>query len=778
MKRILAILLVFVLCLTCFVGCGKNAKKDEGKGSTTTTQASQTKTLAEAAKYLKAVHIEDATETPIDYKLEGEVLGYPIEWSTDNEEITVTREDKWVVIDIPTGENATELTVSDAVDYKLTATISDGEGKKETVTFNRTIPAAIRGPQELIVEAAYNLAEGEEMQGTAILTGVITSIKTPYDDAQYHNITVIIQIGDLSDKRIECYRLVGEGCEDLAVGDTITVSGTLKNYNGTVEFAQECVLVNVVPGERVEAPTDPKAIMDAAFALGVGDSLPYDATLTGKISEIKTPYDSGYKNISVIIIIDGCEDKPLLCYRLKGEGAENLAVGDTITVNGYIINYNGTIEYTAGCMLKKVVPGNGGTGSTTPSGSTAPSTPATKPTGGTSVDIPSANSNVSIKDAIAIGSSMEHNTYTEGKYYVSGTVAEVTSTQYGNMKIKDDKGNTLTIYGSWSADGKAGWSEFKTQPKVGDSITIYGPIGQYNNAPQIKNGWITKLNGKAPEINAGSTQTPVDIPSANSNVSIKDAIAIGSSMEHNTYTEGKYYVSGTVAEVTSTQYGNMKIKDDKGNTLTIYGSWSADGKAGWSEFKTQPKVGDSITIYGPIGQYSNAPQIKNGWITKLNGKAPEINAGSGNVTDDYVTSPKTGVAYKLGFNQTQKGAIYYFTGAMGTGNQQYYGATTTDASQAVDIYLESSGSGYKLYFKNSSGSKQYIKLVQSGTHYNFTFGSEGSVFTWDAEKDAVYATAGDQVCYMGTYGTFNTMGTLTTEKLKDGDYIARFYVVK
>lgn len=34
--------------------------------------------------------------------------------------------------------------------------------------------------------------------------------------------------------------MVGEGAANLAEGQVITVTGTLKNYNGTVEFDAKC----------------------------------------------------------------------------------------------------------------------------------------------------------------------------------------------------------------------------------------------------------------------------------------------------------------------------------------------------------------------------------------------------------------------------------------------------------------------------------------------------------------------------------------------------------
>ena len=138
---------------------------------------------------------------------------------------------------------------------------------------------------------------------------------------------------------------------------------------------------------------------------------------------------------------------------------------------------------------------------------------------------------------------------------------------------------------------------------------------------------------------------------------------------------------------------------------------------------------------------------------------------------EVATSLEAGVTYKLGLDQTAKAATYYFTGVM----SGYYGATETDVALAVDMFVEIVDGGYKLFFNDASGAKNYIKLEQSGTHYNFTFGAEGSVFTLDAEKNALCAEAGDQICYMGTYGNYVTVGTLTTEKLKDTDYIARLY---
>ena len=84
---------------------------------------------------------------------------------------------------------------------------------------------------------AYDLDEGKALEGTRQVTGTIVAIPTAYS-ADYNNITVNLQVGGLDDYIIQCYRLTGGA--DLQVGDTITVSGIIKDYKGTKEFDKGC----------------------------------------------------------------------------------------------------------------------------------------------------------------------------------------------------------------------------------------------------------------------------------------------------------------------------------------------------------------------------------------------------------------------------------------------------------------------------------------------------------------------------------------------------------
>ena len=230
-------------------------------------------------------------------------------------------------------------------------TVAPTEPATQAPTTAPTEPGNAATMQE-IVDAAYELASGSSMSEAVTLTGVITRVNTPYDSG-YSNVTVTITVEGREDKPIMCYRLKGEGADVIKVGDTITVTGTIKNYNGTIEFDSGCSLDSYVVGE---APEDPYAgmtmqeLVDAAYALEVGGYID-GKTLTGVITEVNSAYSEQYGNITVTIAVEGKEDKPIECFRLKGNGVDMIGVGDTITVTGTLTNYNGKIEFNTGCQL-------------------------------------------------------------------------------------------------------------------------------------------------------------------------------------------------------------------------------------------------------------------------------------------------------------------------------------------------------------------------------------------------------------------------------------------
>jgi len=931
MKKLLAWILLAAMVIGVFAGCNKKPDETTGPSGSTGPNVVDTADMEAALEYVVTIYRKVAEKTPKDFERIANVpingVNYEVVWTVDVGEDTVKivkGENGMVTIDI--NEEVTEDTK-----YVLTATITDAAGNTVSHKWNHFIPAASDSNMIAIVEEAYALAPGASLGYEATLTGKIVAVNTPYD-AGYQNVTVTIAVAGAEDKPIQCYRLKGDGADIIKAGYTITVTGTLKNYNGTIEFDAGCTLDSYVEGEPDAAPTDPMQIIEEAYALAPGGVLPYEATLTGEIISIDTPYSEQYSNITVTIEVNGAAGKPIQCYRLSGEGADKLKETDVITVTGSITNYNGTVQFGQGCQLISVTEGSGvqqpedpkqvvdeayalepgqslpytatltgtvtevnysykeengnmsvtmtvsgrsskpiycymmtgkaadltkvskgctitvrgtikkfedwntgeikvefekptlisckvpsvaagsevklndgdviviynpanavalsskksydgsfynagvlvsGSGTnlkghgaserwtvkvnangtysfsnggqnigmddsftSTPQGgkhdqweliyqgggkylirntgrdaylewyagqgswsgynpkdgsqssdplflqsifvykkSETPVEPATLadavaeietykekdltttalPTelsmkgdtkftvvwtvsgtdkitvtdngdGTASLVFPeeitediaykltyvvTAADNttetatwdlvaekvediavLTVKEVIELGLSQEHNIYTEEKYQVTGVITEVYNTTYGNMKISDGT-NILTIYGTYDADGSNRYDAMDVKPVAGDVVTIVGIVGQYSGTAQIKNGWIT-----------------VHYPA----LTVEEAITLGQSKEHNNYTEEKYAVTGKITEVYNTTYGNMKITDEAGNILTIYGTYDIDGTNRYDKMEAKPVAGDTVTIVGIVGQYSGTAQVKNGWI--------------------------------------------------------------------------------------------------------------------------------------------------------------------
>ncbi len=213
-------------------------------------------------------------------------------------------------------------------------------------------------------------------------------------------------------------------------------------------------------------------------------------------------------------------------------------------------------------------------------------------------DEPSTGNTLTIPEAIEIGVSKDHNTYTDDKYYVTGTVKEVYNPQYGNMYIVDEDGNELHLYGTWSADGETRYDALEEKPIAGDIITVYGIIGQYNEIPQMKDGWIV-------EHIKGGGQAPVAPETAQEILADAENLAQGSTLPYIAT------LTGTVVSIDtaySAQYGNItltiEVEDTSGKTIQCFRmvGEGADTIA----------VGDKITVTGYITNYKGTIQYAAG----------------------------------------------------------------------------------------------------------------------------------------------------------------------
>lgn len=369
-----------------------------------------------------------------------------------------------------TGDNAGSIGVSQfPLLIALPGTVTGGEMESEI-----ELPAA---DSELTIAQANELASKYASNTYTPYKYYVTATVVEVTDTTYGNMTVtdgtdtLTVYGTYDSTGAKKY---GEMTETKPVaGDTVKLYGVLGTYNGTNQMKNGWIK-SVTPGSgnqgggeggsTVVPETDAATILSNLYALADGETATGDFTLTGKI----TALDS-YKNPT--IVVEGFESKPVYCYRLVVENV----VGDTITVKATSLkNYKGSYQFM-NCTLVSSVAGGGSTG------------------GDTTVTLPEANSELTIAKALEVAATFAHDTYSEGKYYITATVKGITNTTYGNMTVTDGT-NDLTIYGTWDSTGAKKYGEMtETKPVVGDTVKLYGVLGKYNSTLQMKNGWIMSV---------------------------------------------------------------------------------------------------------------------------------------------------------------------------------------------------------------------------------------------------------------------------------------------
>ena len=409
MKRILSLFLILVLMLSTLASC--NLFNPNGE------QAASEADIKDAIKMLEDMYedyngaeIPNGTELVAQIKVAKTV--FTVEWTASTSKVTFELVDGFNVI-------KTEKVTEDE-EYTLTANVKSAGGQSANISFKPMLTAAsgfgmITEPQAGV---AYKLAllhrnEGgvvyfdgnnynsyawylsytsDSMLSVDVYLEEVEGVEGGYrlyfnKDGEKTYIRAYPRDGDTTKGTLEMTTIVPDEYwtysteyntliytsttgEQFYIGS----SGTYKSISCsaisyvTADTSYPCRLYGAGGVEEklpeMELPTIPenytnKDIVDALYQLQPGQKIEDPYKLTGVITSIKYEYDPAYNNISVVIVVDGMTDKPVLCYRLNG-GAD-LKVGDTITVFAGLTNHNGTPETTSGGVILEVVPGTGET---------------------------------------------------------------------------------------------------------------------------------------------------------------------------------------------------------------------------------------------------------------------------------------------------------------------------------------------------------------------------------------------------------------------------------
>ena len=174
------------------------------------------------------------------------------------------------------------------------------------------------------------------------------------------------------------------------------------------------------------------------------------------------------------------------------------------------------------------------------------------------------------------GASLQDGEIGTQRFTVLATIDSIDNPAYGQMTLKDSSG-TISVYGSYSADGKIRYSELEEKPYADDVVIMSALLKNFKGALEITSGWI--LDFWTPEVEIDeSAYTEMTIDAAR-NTEVGTLIKTTGVVARITYANGLIPSGFYLVDNTNSIYvydsqiaGRVQI----GNTVTVLGekdSW-------------------------------------------------------------------------------------------------------------------------------------------------------------------------------------------------------------
>lgn len=326
-------------------------------------------------------------------------------------------------------------------------------------------------------------------------------------------------------------------------------------------------------------------ILQDAYKLDSGASMEGEYTLTGKITNVeKTDEDES----CLTMVVQGYDEYPMYCYWLKGAQADEVAVGDLITVKGKIKNYKGTVEFDKPTLEKLE------------KGERPPLEVTTTPGTG----IAEGYDVISIEMAKQI-CEYTGNTTTEERYYIHATVDSVSDARYGIMNISDSTG-TISVYGTYSADGSVGYADMQEKPLKGAEVLLSCTLHMFKDSAEIANARVIDFEAVQLDQSIYTEMTIAQAREKQDGALVKVTGVVASI----TYASGMVPNGVYLVDDTNSIYvydRDLAALVQKGNTVTILGE-----KTHWileKEVSNAEKFG-----------YAGCNQIQDAWLIENDGE--------------------------------------------------------------------------------------------------------------------------------------------------------------
>ncbi len=733
MKKLSALILVFIMVMAALVACGS---KDEAPSAD----------LTAARDYLYSMYKDsDGSVTGADYQVVGVVavngVTYTVEWTVDNDKIKIVAGEKLVTIDVDE-KSATEE------QYTLTATVKDANGNAaEPCTFKHTVPA-----YAINTWAEYIAAEKD---APLVIQGVVTGIIAKSAGSSYNCLYMQDEVGGYY-----VYDMESDPLEaGIKVGMTVEAKGVKDIYNGTHELKDATVAIadsTVKTVEAVDYTELYKAAADLkATALVEKQGLlvtikgvelqPQSADdVSGNYYRFKLGELSSYVRISGSTCPLNAADKETF----KKTFAEN--VGSTADVTGVICVYDDAFYLTPVTV------------DSYKNFATIERTPAEKVAYEKNLlSVIEAIKKDSAIDLLATGSIYNDVAIT----WTSDNACAVVANGKLTVTLQKDA-QTVKLTATLTCGDATDTAEFTIAvsakpttapvaidtPAAGTAYKIYMVHPNAN-----KNGLACYLTGKADSKEYYLATT--DDPAAAADI-FAEAVEGGFQL---------YVMDGT-----NKVYINIRSNGNYVNNLyeataqCVY-TWDATLKT----FVT--KVGDDTYTFG-MKKTSNYTTIEAKKVTDADCAFAQVVAmvEAGPSVPSNLTAGTPYYIYMVHPNADKNDLICFLTGK--ADSKEYYLATTDSVVNAAAFKLEAVEGGFHVYTMNGD-KKVYLNIRANGNYVNNLYEDTAQcVYTYDATLKTLVTKVGEDTYTFGMKKT-STYTTIEAKKVTDADCAFANFVI-
>ncbi len=340
--------------------------------------------------------------------------------------------------------------------------------------------------------------------------GIISKIDEV--DTSYGNSTFYISDDGSNKNEFEVYRgyyLNGEKFtseDQIAVGDTVVISGQLLNFKGTYEFNQGSKIVSLngsSSGEQEpETPvdpagsgteTDPYNVTKVKALIAEGNAPTGEIYIKAIISQIRSLDVSKYTRAQYYISDNGGTSNQFYVYNGLYLGGANFTAndqikkGDNVVICGKLTTYQGEYQVDQNSKIVEL------------NGKKTDDTPQPQPTGTPEGEGTAASPwNVAAVTKAYADNNSFYDANTE--YYVKGIVTNVVTfnSNYGSLSyyIADEANGTNTFYVYSGLGLEQTKFTSKNDLKAGDEVVVCGKFTVYNGTFEFQyNNYLVSLNG-------------------------------------------------------------------------------------------------------------------------------------------------------------------------------------------------------------------------------------------------------------------------------------------